>query len=155
QNFHNFVAALDRFPTGRPNLHIGVVTSTVDTGSGQSSCHPVTGQSGLPQNTALDPAFPCAPPTADRFLSDVAQGGGRLVNYSGTLDQALSCIAHVGDRGCGFEETLEGMKRALDGSRPENAGFLRSAAFLAVVILTDEDDCSAQPSLFAQPDTIV
>src|SRR5262249_10265954 len=63
--------------------------------------------------------------------------------------------AHVGDRGCGFEQTLEGMKRALDGSHPENVGFLRSAAFLAVVILTDEDDCSAQPSLFTQPDTVV
>jgi hypothetical protein len=43
------------------------------------------------------------------------------------------------------------MKRALDGSHAENAGFLRSAAFLAVVILTDEDDCSAEPALFSQP----
>ncbi len=34
------------------------------------------------------------------------------------------------------------MKRALDGSRPENAGFIRNGAYLAVIFLTDEDDCS-------------
>ena len=48
------------------------------------------------------------------------------------------------------------MKRALDGSRPENAGFLREGAFLAVVILTDEDDCSVKdPAIFALPATQV
>lgn len=154
QNYQNFVAALDRFPTGRPNLHLGVVTSTVDIGTGQgtSPCHPAGDQNGLLQNASRDPTFPCTPPTSDRFLLDLAQpGGGRVTNYSGSLDQALSCISHVGDNGCGFEAPLEAMKRALDGSRRENDGFLRSGAFLAVVILTDEDDCSAVPSLFTQP----
>src|SRR5215813_11253142 len=47
QNFHNFVAALDGFPTGRPNLHIGVVTSTVDVGTGGGACHPASDQSGV------------------------------------------------------------------------------------------------------------
>src|SRR2546421_12497498 len=32
QNFPRFVQALDAFPTGRPNVHIGVVSSTVDIG---------------------------------------------------------------------------------------------------------------------------
>src|ERR1041385_6818255 len=32
QNYTNFVTALDGFPSGRPNLHIGVVTSSVDLG---------------------------------------------------------------------------------------------------------------------------
>ncbi|HEU4731851.1 MAG TPA: hypothetical protein VFT22_28345, partial [Kofleriaceae bacterium] len=32
QNFPRFVAALDRFPTGRPDVHIAVVTSSVDIG---------------------------------------------------------------------------------------------------------------------------
>jgi hypothetical protein len=35
------------------------------------------------------------------------------------------------------------MRRALNGSNPTNAGFLRPNAFLAVVFITDEDDCSA------------
>ena len=41
------------------------------------------------------------------------------------------------------------MKRALDGSVPGNAGFLRQGAYLAVIFLTDEDDCSVKDkSLF-------
>jgi hypothetical protein len=43
------------------------------------------------------------------------------------------------------------MKLALDGSQTGNAGFLRDGAVLAIVILTDEDDCSVvegDPSLF-------
>ena len=78
-------------------------------------------------------------------------GGGRHINYSGTLPDALSCISSVGDAGCGLEAPLEAMKRALDGSHPENAGFVRRGALLAVVILTDEDDCSADPALFGRP----
>jgi hypothetical protein len=158
QNYQNFVAALDRFPTGRPNLHVGVVTSTVDIGTGQgtSPCHPASDQNGLLQTASRDPAYVCAPPTTERFLVDVQQpGGGRATNYSGSLEDALSCISHVNDNGCGFEAPLEAMKRALDGSRPENAGFLRPGAFLAIVILTDEDDCSAAPGLFAQPADVV
>src|SRR5882724_4604854 len=34
QNFPRFVQALDAFPTGRPNLHIAVVSTTVDIGVG-------------------------------------------------------------------------------------------------------------------------
>src|SRR5262249_45185594 len=33
QNFPRFVQALDAFPQGRPNLHIGVVNTTVDIGA--------------------------------------------------------------------------------------------------------------------------
>jgi hypothetical protein len=157
-NFPNFVAALDRFPTGRPNVHIGVVTSSVDIGvdgfGGQ--CHPASGQSGVLQNASRDPLFTCTPPATDKYLADVARpDGGRATNYSGTLADALSCISHVDDSGCGFEAPLEAMKRALDGTHPENAGFLRSGAFLAIVILTDEDDCSATPALFTQPAELV
>src|SRR5690242_15115969 len=43
-NFPRFVQALDAFPTGRPNVHIGVVSSTVDIGvSGiDSRCSPAS-----------------------------------------------------------------------------------------------------------------
>jgi hypothetical protein len=56
----------------------------------------------------------------------------------------------LGTTGCGFEAPLESMKRALDGSRPENAGFIRPSADLAIVVLTDEDDCSVKdPAIFS------
>jgi hypothetical protein len=44
--------------------------------------------------------------------------------------------------GCGFEQPLEAMYLALD-QNPANAGFLRDDAVLAILFLTDEDDCSA------------
>jgi hypothetical protein len=46
------------------------------------------------------------------------------------------------------------MKRALDGSHPENGGFLRADAYLAIIILADEDDCSAKDSQVFNPATM-
>jgi hypothetical protein len=150
-NFPRLVQALDAFPGGRPNLHVGVVDTTVDIGvqgMGPGCPSPDPNDNGLLQNTPR--VTGCSGPTG-RFLSDVADAtGGRTTNYLGTLEAAFSCIAQVGASGCGYEAPLEAMKRALDGSRPENAGFLRQDANLFVVILTDEDDCSVQdPSLFS------
>jgi hypothetical protein len=48
--------------------------------------------------------------------------------------------------GCGFEQHLEAMERALVKHRHgDNAGFLRDDSILVVIILTDEDDCSVAP----------
>ncbi len=160
QNFPKFVQALDAFPTGRPNLHIGVVDTTVDLktqgyANGSSGCpSPDPADDGLLQNVPRVPG--CTPPTG-QYLSDIKNSGGtRTINYSGTLDQALSCIAQVGANGCGFEAQLEAMKRALDGSRVENSGFVRSGAYLAVIFLTDEDDASVKDtSVFSLPDAQV
>lgn len=59
-------------------------------------------------------------------------------------DRTFACEAQVGTKGPGNEMPLEALKLALvdrmqDGT---NAGFLRPDALLAVVIMTDEDDCS-------------
>jgi len=135
QNYKNFVARLES-----PGAPFG------------AACHPASATDGRMQNASRDPSLACAP-TTDHFLSDLARPDGtRQINYTGSLDEALSCISHVGEAGCGVEAPLEAMRRALDGSRRENDGFLRKGAFLAVVILTDEDDCSGSPQLFAQPD---
>ena len=49
--------------------------------------------------------------------------------------------------GCGFEHQLASVDRALgaDGNGPpnSNANFLRPEAYLGIVLLTNEDDCSA------------
>ncbi len=148
-NFPRFVQALDAFEEGRPNLHIGVVTTSVDLGvGGIGGCpHPMPNDDGLLQRAA---SGACTPPSG-RFIVDVKQPDGtRRTNYDGPLEGALSCIAQVGSEGCGFESPLEAMKRALDGSRPENAGFLREHAYLVVVFLVDEDDASiGDPAFFA------
>ena len=58
---------------------------------------------------------------------------------------AFQCLGPQGISGCGFEEHLESMYKALtraetDGE--ESQGFLRSNAILSVVVVTDEADCS-------------
>jgi len=83
------------------------------------------------------------------------------------LADEFTCMASVGTGGCGFEHQLESTYRALhdcmpaaDGSYPnctipENQGFLRPNSILAVVWVTDEDDCSADATsdLFDQNKT--
>lgn len=58
--------------------------------------------------------------------------------------RAFQCMALLGDNGCAIEGQLEAMRRALDGHALENMGFLRKDSLLAVVFITDEDDCSVQ-----------
>jgi hypothetical protein len=70
------------------------------------------------------------------------------------LPSNFACAAKVGTSGPAFEMHLEGLKRALvdrvaDG---KNAGFLRDDALLAVVFLTDEDDCSTPLATFTAND---
>jgi hypothetical protein len=64
--------------------------------------------------------------------------------------EAFQCLAPQGISGCGWESPLEAMVRALDNmenpERPEY-GFLRPDALLAVLIVTDEVDCSLTPGM--------
>ena len=75
----------------------------------------------------------------------------------------VSCVAQLGTDGCGFEQQLEAALKAVTpstsatsfqaGTRGHadgaNAGFVRERAVLALVNVTDENDCSAaDPELF-------
>ena len=72
-------------------------------------------------------------------------GCPRCRNYEGTLQDAFQYLAKVGSNGCGFEQQLEAVTKALDENEtPENRGFVRDGSLLAVIFITDEDDCSAQ-----------
>jgi hypothetical protein len=55
-------------------------------------------------------------------------------------------MAKVGAAGCGFEQHLEAVKQALQPTKLENVDFLRRDAFLAVIVIADEDDCSMKHS---------
>jgi hypothetical protein len=80
-------------------------------------------------------------PVTGNFISDVRQPDGtRVRNYTGELAAVFAQMAKLGVSGCGFEQPLHAMKRAL--SHPSNAGFLRPEAALGVVFITDEDDCT-------------
>jgi len=83
-------------------------------------------------------------------LSVDVDGCPRCRNFEGEPQDAFSCLADVGVQGCGFEQPLEALRLALNAdTTPQNEGFLRDDAVLVVVLVTDEDDCSA-----SDPDTL-
>jgi len=75
-----------------------------------------------------------------------ANGVDNLGSTVSTLD-AFQCVAPQGISGCGWESPLEAMATALENmqnpSLPEY-GFLRHDAQLAILVITDEVDCSVQ-----------
>ncbi len=148
-SFPRMIDALATLDDGLPNLHIGVVTS--DLGTSGSLTPPAPAIGGAPggcAGTGMAGDLVQIAGMTERFLSDVAAPDGtRTTNYTGALRDAFGALALVGDQGCGFEQHLGAMRRALDAN-PTNAGFLRDSANLAVVILADEDDCSVADSAF-------
>lgn len=97
----------------------------------------------------------CAHEPSTTFVVDSATGCPRCRNYvNESLEDVFSCAADLGTLGCGFEQPMEAMTKALDPSNTSNRGFVRDDAFLAVVLITDEDDCSAStPGLFDNTQT--
>ena len=70
-----------------------------------------------------------------------------LTNFPPTTEAAaaFACYAPQGINGCGFESQLESMYMALlraQDSNEDQYGFLRPGAIVAVVVLSDEADCS-------------
>jgi hypothetical protein len=122
------------------DLHIGFVSSNLGTapvGSGGESCAGEGDEGHLLVRVACDPLSDDA-----RYVAHAIDSEGEAsVNYTGELAAQLQCMTQLGTSGCGFEQHLESMKRALE-NEVENAGFLREDANLAVIVLADEDDCS-------------
>jgi hypothetical protein len=151
-NFPRFLDALATLPGGLPSVHIGVATSDLGVRGadgmppgpaigtiGQGGCSGV-GKDGVLQLFSAGAQVSGAP-----FVSDVASPDGtRLRNYTGNLSDVFAGMAKAGAGGCGFEQSLEAIRRALDPSNAPNAGFLRPDALLGVILITDEDDCSLQ-----------
>jgi hypothetical protein len=131
-----------------PSLHIAVVSSDMGAPSDQQAsigCS-ATGDSGVffSQPEGICTATGLA--TGATFISDA----DNLPNFGGDIAQVFQCIALLGQSGCGFEHQLASIDRALgaDGRGPPpaaSAGFLRPEAYLGIVLLTNEDDCSAPP----------
>jgi hypothetical protein len=154
---NNFPVFLNRLSQrgSLPDVHIGVVTSDLGTsaaedaqpgpsiGSGPGSCAGNGKNGNLQTNAVVQGTFIVDEPNLD---------GSRVTNYTGMLSDAFSAIASVGAAGCGFEQHLEAVKRALNNN-PANAGFMRPEANLGVILLGDEDDCSLEQSALMGTDT--
>jgi hypothetical protein len=138
--FPTFMNVLANLPGGRPDLRIGIVSSNFGAGPTMPS--------------------PECPPLGDRGVFQVKPGCGLDVsvsrwlavdragnsNFTGALPAVFSCLASLGVNGCGYEHQLQSLRAAFaDNVTPQNTGFLRADAYLAIVIISDEDDCSGEP----------
>ena len=144
QSFGRFVSALRNLPGGLPGLHVAVVSSDMGAGDGSISGCSGTGKSGVFQYVPRGTCPSTGLQAGATFISDV----GGVKNYTGNLEDVFGCMAPLGQAGCGFEHQFAAITRALGadgrgGPPAENAGFLRLDAYLVVVMLTNEDDCSA------------
>jgi len=156
-NFPNFINVLNTLEGGLPNLHLGVVTTDMGTKGtqvaaagpgvgtvGQGGCASVGKNGNLTVNGAA---------VSGTFISDTRQTDGtRLKNYTGDLATVFGQMAKVGANGCGFEQPLHAMRRALENNA-SNVGFLRTDALLGVVFLTDEDDCTFKDPAMLGPES--
>jgi hypothetical protein len=134
-NFPRFIEVLNGIEGGLPNVHIAVVTSDMGSLGG-----PQTGQC---RNNGEDGVMrELVQGSNIRYISDLKDDATqmRVRNYAGSLSSVFTSIASVGTQGCGFESHLGAMRRALEN--PANAGFLRPNAYLGVIFIADEDDCS-------------
>lgn len=157
-NFPNFINVLNTIQGGLPDVHIGVVTTdmgskgTQDAAPGNPIGQPGNGGcSGTGDGGNLQ-TF--GAPVTSAFISDIKQtDGSRTTNYTGTLSDVFGMMATgAGAGGCGFEQPLEAMKKALNNN-PQNAGFLRPDAYLAVIFIADEDDCSFSKASMLGPES--
>jgi len=138
------------------SLHFGVISS--DMGAGQEGVTTCTmgfyGDDGLLQNTGNGPG--CESTYPGDFLEFMAMGATTPQQFA----TDARCISTLGIGGCGFEQQLDAILKALTPSTSgitffnnttghgdgENRGFLRDDSLLAIVAVTDEDDCSTPES---------
>ena len=146
------------------SMHVGVITSDLGAGNVPAgevvpSCDPGLGDDGIMRNVSRGmggcmATYPQRVFTFTRGTDDPA-----------TFAAEIGCVADLGTGGCGFEQQLEATLKALSPASPQpfvasfyvpqsffgatlghgdgmNNGFLRPDSALAIVLLTDEEDCS-------------
>ncbi|MBN2574180.1 MAG: VWA domain-containing protein [Deltaproteobacteria bacterium] len=139
-----------------PDLRVALITSDLGTGGAypSGSCAAKTLPDGtnspfgdLGRFQMLDSPQDCQFDSGALFLEYKA---GSPVNYPANADinQVFACLAsNLGTLGCGEEHPLQAFEFALAargvGNEEQQQKFLRGSAYLGLVMLTDEDDCSA------------
>jgi hypothetical protein len=146
--FPAYIQALKALPGGIPDIHIGVISSSMGAGRSPDIDHcPQGGDQGMFHTAPLGGAA-CMRASLNAGQNFIINVGGQA-NYTGDISDVFACIAALGSNGCGFEHQLESVLRSLgaDGAPmpSSNANFLRADALLQIVLLTNEDDCSAPP----------
>jgi hypothetical protein len=166
-----FLNALKDTTTGQyPDLHVAVVSSSFGGGAWgnvnqcASFSHPGDDQGNFQQGPGGAGSGSCpALMAGETYLKSGDGTAANPANFTGDIGAVFQCMALLGDTGCGFESQFESVYYALykgsllaggdDATHDShNGGFLRPGAVLAVVMLTNEDDCSvANSSLLLDP----
>jgi hypothetical protein len=151
RSFGSFIEVLESQQVGA-NYRIGI--TTID-GTGQlraTSCRSrldefvrlsaLLGDKDERQSGCLDH---CVHEALD-FPQPWLEKGGGTTNLPPGVDmvEALQCVGPQGIDGPGLEMPLQSMLRVLENTE---SGFLRDEALLAVVVVTDEADCSMSPEM--------
>jgi hypothetical protein len=147
------------------SIQLGVVTADMGVGSASVPTCNLMGDDGILQTTSR--ATGCSA-TYPAILSWSTR------QSPGSVGSDFACVAQTGSDGCGFEQSLESPLKALSPSSAtdwtgpdyaapafrgsphgdrENAGFVRRDSMLAVMIFTDEDDCSAEDIEIYDPES--
>ena len=150
KNLPVLVHGLTALPGGLPDIHIAVVSSSSQVGglTTVDGCAPGAVPNGAFRHTFNPTGIPDHPECTGLTLDGtfIKAETGVAPNFTGPIEDVFSCIALLGQQGCGFEQQFGSIVRALDPqiAIPDNAGFIRPDAYLGVVMLTNEDDCSTQ-----------
>jgi hypothetical protein len=151
------------------DLRVGVVTTDLGTGEFNNQGCEAQGDDGrLIDETGTVPGpmgSTMAPPgcntmgygAGESFVSFIPPDDEAALDAeAAAFAQSVGCVALVGAGGCGFEQQLESPLKAVTPSSSETlfAGgttgngdvnaFVREDSLLAVLLVTDEEDCSAQ-----------
>ncbi|MEO8552631.1 MAG: hypothetical protein ABI678_21790 [Kofleriaceae bacterium] len=130
---------------GRPDLHVGAITPDLGTMVASGAHGPTIGGNvgGCVDDGDAGALVQHQPEIPDRFLID----SDAATNHPGSLELDLRAILSLGASGCGYQQHLAAIRAAF--ANPSNLGFRRDDAALGIIVVSDEDDCSAlDPSLF-------
>ena len=107
-------------------------------------CSDIDEETGLGTCTSPDGTAEVSCATLDAS-SDIADGTG----VGDLVPLQAACTAHGGTDGCAVQQPLEAVKVSLER---EGEGFLKWSHLLAVLVVTDKDDCSiADADIFNDP----
>ena len=142
KNFPKFASVLDAFKTkSGASLDYRIAVTT----TGRDVAYTIDALGFMvPSNEKGDNG-------AFKVTSSCGGGSQRWVNRSdSSAESTFECRAQVGTSGPSLEMPLYALKLAFNDRMADgtNAGFLRDDALLAIVIITDEDDCSREDNNF-------
>jgi len=161
---------------GATDVHLGVVSSDLGIPGVRDveGCTDPLGDEGILINAPRDPDSSCETDPIEVPFLTYREG----VSSADRVAADLACIASVGTDGCGFEMQLESALKALwpksndelefvvdpssgfgargqSGPGAPNGNFIRDnpedLSLIAIVLLTDEDDCSSSDTTHFLP----